>query len=254
MTTSTAAPGRRPLVALGDFFFRFRNIVFPIVMIALFAGFKPAGFGGDERVAWASDALGFLIALAGQVLRAAVIGLAYIKRGGKDGRVYANTLVTEGFFNHCRNPLYLGNILIALGLFVIHGDPRVCLIGMAFVLLMYVSIVAAEEAYLSEKFGEEYAAYCRRVNRWLPKLRGLRATMTGMRFQWRRLIAKEHGSTYVWLSTSVLLVGYEAALREPRPGRTFFAALAGVLAALTLGWVTAQFLKKTGRLREPGSS
>ncbi len=252
MSTPSDADSRPTrFVGIGNWFFRSRNIVFPVVMVGLFAGFRPATFTASGRWDWAVDALGILISLTGQILRAAVIGYAYIKRGGKDGRVYATTLVVEGFFNHSRNPLYLGNILMATGLFIIHNNPWVYAIGIPFVLLMYISIVAAEEAYLREKFGQEYDDYCRRVNRWLPNPRGLRQTMGSMRFQWRRLIAKEHGSTYVWLSTTLLLLGYEAALRNPRPSDAYFIALGAGLAGLTLGWATAQYLKKSGRLREP---
>jgi hypothetical protein len=41
--------------------------------------------------------------------------LAYIVRGGKEGKPYAEGLVTRRNFNHCRNPLYVGNILMLLG-------------------------------------------------------------------------------------------------------------------------------------------
>jgi len=255
MSTPVDAASRPSLlVGIGNWFFRYRNIAFPVVMVGLFAGFRPAAFTPSGRWDWAVDALGFLISLTGQILRAAVIGYAYIKRGGKDGRVYANTLVAEGFFSHSRNPLYLGNILMATGLFIIHNNPWVYALGMPFVLLMYISIVAAEEAYLREKFGQEYSDYCERVSRWLPNPRGLRQTMASMRFRWRRLIAKEHGSTYVWLSTTLLLLGYEAALRDPRPAQSYFVALGAVLAVLTLGWAAAQYLKKSGRLREPAET
>src|SRR5678815_5444661 len=59
---------------------------------------------------------GLLIALSGQVLRAVTIGLEYIIRGGRNRQVYAEKLVTGGMFAHCRNPLYVGNFLVLVGL------------------------------------------------------------------------------------------------------------------------------------------
>ena len=66
--------------------------------------------------------LGLLITVTGQLIRGATIGLAYIIRGGKEGKVYAEELVTTGIFNHCRNPLYVGNILMLFGVGVLSNS------------------------------------------------------------------------------------------------------------------------------------
>ena len=44
---------------------------------------------------------------------------------------------------HARNPLYVGNYLTILGLFVILNNPWAYLIGMAFYTLLYLAIVSA---------------------------------------------------------------------------------------------------------------
>src|SRR6185436_5722926 len=99
------------MVRIGNFLFHYRNGLFPLVFVLLFLNQRKAL--PDQSVA---VILGFTIAIAGQVLRAITIGLAYIKRGGKDRQVYADDLVTDGMFSHCRNPLYVGNLLVVLGL------------------------------------------------------------------------------------------------------------------------------------------
>ena len=71
------------------------------------------------------DIAGVLIILSGLGLRAVVIGLAYIKRGGVNKMIHADTLVTNGLFAHCRNPLYAGNLLVVAGLLVIFNNPWV---------------------------------------------------------------------------------------------------------------------------------
>lgn len=233
-------------IRCGQFLFRYRNAVFPLALLALFAGFRPVYPLGSERLDRWLDLLGLAVALAGQGLRAAVIGYAYIRRGGRHGRVYADRLVTEGFFGHARNPLYLGNLLVLLGLFIIHNNPWVYALGGAFFLLAYSSIVAAEEAYLRTKFGEAYDAYCRRVNRWLPDLRGLGRSIEGMRFAWRRLVVKEYGSAYAWVATALGLLAYEALSGYERQ-RPYLIVLAVLLSLATAGWAAARYLKK-GRL------
>jgi protein-S-isoprenylcysteine O-methyltransferase Ste14 len=252
--TRPATTGSRrasSLVAWGDFFFRNRNGVFPLVLLALFAGFRPVYPQGSERLDNWLDVVGIGIALLGQGLRVAVIGYVYIIRGGMNKQVYAEDLVTEGFFRHSRNPLYVGNLLVLLGLFVIHNNPWVYVLGGAFFLFAYCSIVAAEEAYLSRKFGEAYDDYCRRVNRWLPDLRGLRQSIEGMQFAWRRVIVKEYGSTYAWCAGALLLMAYDTlAYFSYDQRRLYLNSLGVILVVLTICWLLIRWLKRSLRLRE----
>ena len=113
------------LLQSGHFFFKFRNALFPIVFVLLFLFSRPSLFLGSEFLDRYVVLLGSLIALAGQAFRLLVIGFAYIKRGGKNGKVYAETLVTKGFYAHTRNPMYVGNFLIAFGLGLVYGSPWV---------------------------------------------------------------------------------------------------------------------------------
>src|SRR3546814_20757943 len=68
-------------------------------------------------------------------------------------------LVTGGIFGVCRNPLYLGNMLIYAGVFLMHGHPLVVALGIISYFLIYQSIIAAEEFFLRGKFGQAYADY-----------------------------------------------------------------------------------------------
>jgi protein-S-isoprenylcysteine O-methyltransferase Ste14 len=232
------------LVGAGRLLFRHRNLLFPLVLVALLAGVRPAP-PAEGAVDWL-DVFGLAVALVGQSLRVAVIGYAYIKRGGKNRQVYAAKLVTGGFFAHCRNPLYLGNLIVLLGLFMIHGHPWVYALGGAFFLFGYSAIVAAEEDYLREKFGESYVMYCRRVSRWLPDFRGLKRSLEGMQFDWRRVVVKEYGSAYAWTVGAVLLLVYE---RSAALTAATFAIAASALGLLTAGWIAARYYKK--RVLEP---
>ncbi len=245
------APTRRaPLVGLGNFLFRHRNNVFPVVFLAIVvldAPRYPLGRAGLDR---AMDALGLALALAGQALRAAVIGLAYIQRGGRAGKVYAEDLVTDGLFAHSRNPLYVGNILVFVGLFVILNSSLGWIVGVPAVLVAYWSLVFAEEDFLRRKFGAAYEAYCRDVNRFLPSLRGLRETVGSMRFHWRRVIRKEYGSTWSWMTVAIGLLFWERVAVEGFASvRPDLPAYVAAWIAVTALYVLARFMKKTGRLR-----
>jgi protein-S-isoprenylcysteine O-methyltransferase Ste14 len=227
----------RPFIAYGHFLFRTRNWFFPLVLVPIFLLTQPVP---DPRM----HVLGVLVSIAGLAFRALVIGLAYIKRGGIGKRIAAPVLVTEGMFAHVRNPLYLGNLLIAAGLLIVHNDPWSYLLGGGFVLLSYASIVAAEEEFLRGRFGAQYEAYCARVPRWLPDLRHFRRTLAGMRFDGRRVLAKDYGTAAAWaISVSLLFMD------EVRAGVTANVLPASfALFLVLLGALGIRMLKRSGGL------
>ena len=88
------------LVRLGTFLFKRRKYVLTPTFLAVALCGRPRQLFGSATWDVALDAAGIAVALCGQSLRAAVIGLAYIKRGGKSGTIHADTLVQRGLFAH----------------------------------------------------------------------------------------------------------------------------------------------------------
>lgn len=80
-------------------------------------------------------------------------------------------LVVRGPYRLVRHPVYLGEVVAALGLVVAKPHPLVILLVMVFVGLQYWRTVYEERA-LSAAYPGEYPAYVRRVPRLLPGLRG----------------------------------------------------------------------------------
>jgi protein-S-isoprenylcysteine O-methyltransferase Ste14 len=238
------------IVQIGDWFFKYRNIAFPVMLVALFTGLPPTPFLGSAVIdAWL-DMLGLLLALAGSGLRAWVIGLAYIKRGGLDKKVHADTLVSSGMFAVCRNPLYVGNALVLLGLFVVHNNPLAYLFGLLFFGVAYWGIVAAEEKFLLEKFGDDYRDYCARVNRFWPNFRNYREAVTGMDFNWRRIVIKDYSTVYTWVVGMMVLIAWEHAHWA---GASFLDAVTSVIIPLAIATtlvLLTRVLKKRGLLSE----
>ena len=161
MTAPTApvAPAPlRPLVTAGRFFFRTRDVVLPVMLVALALLTLPqtptaGGIGSGALVPW-----GIAVSLLGQFWRALCIGIVYIQRGGKNRRPHADELVTDGLFSVCRNPLYIGNFAIQLGLLMGLDTQLGYAIGVPFILWVYAAIVAAEEEFLRAQFGAVYDA------------------------------------------------------------------------------------------------
>lgn len=195
------------MIAIGNFFFKYRNLIFPIFGLLIFIPspplFSESVFGPDFYAIPMIS--GLFIAITGQVIRALTVGLKYIVRGGKNKKVYAEDLVTEGLFHHCRNPLYVGNILMLAGVGLISNSLIFLIIMVPLFCFIYQAIVLAEENYLRGKFGPGYEEYTRNVNRWVPTLQGFPDTISSMKFNWRRYIINEYNTVYL-LVVSILIV------------------------------------------------
>ncbi|NQX92455.1 MAG: phospholipid methyltransferase, partial [Flavobacteriales bacterium] len=189
------------MVKIGNFLFKYRNMLFPLFYLCLFIP-SPQMFE-DVRIPLI---IGFIIALKGQLVRVMTIGLKYIVRGGRDKKVYAEDLVTEGIFSHCRNPLYVGNVLMLIGTGFMSNSWFFNLVMSPLFFFFYEAIIRAEENYLRGRFGQGYEDYCKDVHRWFFKIKGLGTTLKSMTFNWYRVMVKEYNTSYIWLTGVVLVI------------------------------------------------
>jgi len=240
------------MVSIGNFFFKYRNWIFILFYAALFIPswplFSKEAFG-DFYYLW-PVIVGLFITISGQAIRGATIGLAYIVRGGKEGKPYAEGLVTEGIFNHCRNPLYVGNILMLLGVGILANSLLYVAVMMPVFLFIYQAIVLAEEDFLRKKFGPGYDEYCKKVNRWIPNFKGIGKTFERMQFNWRRWVLREHTTQFIWLAgiTLLLFLSYPELTGHNNSLRNLL--LAAILGILLIVYVFFRYLKKTGKFKE----
>jgi protein-S-isoprenylcysteine O-methyltransferase Ste14 len=229
------------MVALGNFLFHYRTTLSPFLpLLLLLPG--PAVMPNPFIAAL----LGLVVAGAGQIIRGTTIGLEYIVRGGRNHRVYADALVTEGVFRHTRNPMYVGKFFMVLGAGIASNRWPSLLAITATYAFMYQAITLAEEAYLERKFGKAFDAYCRAVPRWWPTLRGLEQTFARTRFNWTRVLAKEYSAPLGWTLPIVLIGLYNIAATTGLAARPVaVAVLWSTLGAAALFWFAVGLLKKT---------
>ena len=123
MRSQATAPLQRWNIAVGNFFFKYRNALFPAMFVLVVLTLRPGIMFGNPSLDRLLAACGAVVALAGQLVRLATIGFEYIERGGRDRRVYASRLVQGGVYGLTRNPMYVGNGLIAIGLTMAAGSP-----------------------------------------------------------------------------------------------------------------------------------
>ena len=234
----------------GTFLFKYRDAVFPTVILATIIATRPQFPNGSRSADLWLDLVGILVAAAGQALRITVIGYRYIVRGGKNRKVHAEDLVTEGIFGLARNPLYVGNILVLFGIFIIWNAPLLYAIGVPFTLVGYMAIVAAEEAFLRGKFGAAYDEYCRTTNRWIPDFRKAPEALRGIPFNWRRVLLREYGSWTAWIGTAGVLIIAESLYAAPYENQAgLINAIVGVLIVVFVAWAVTRWLKLNKRIR-----
>jgi protein-S-isoprenylcysteine O-methyltransferase Ste14 len=80
------------------------------------------------------------------------------------------TLLTEGPFRYCRNPMTLGTILAYLGIAVAVGTVAGTVLVLCIALLLVTYLKRLEEGELAERFGAAYLAYRRDVPFIIPRL------------------------------------------------------------------------------------
>ncbi len=116
----------------------------------------------------------FVVAAPLVVLGVAVTAGA-LKRFGSAGtdERYAkpsSAIVKDGAYALTRNPMFLGLILIYLGL-VVAVNAAWALVGVpVLTLYLHFGVVRREERYLEDRFGDEYTSYTTSVPRWIPRV------------------------------------------------------------------------------------
>jgi protein-S-isoprenylcysteine O-methyltransferase Ste14 len=236
----------------GRFVFRYRDYLVPGVLVLVLALTRPRLPFGSERLGAWLDAGGIFVAALGQALRVIVIGYAYIRRGGINKRPAAPTLVCEGVYAHSRNPMYVGDFLLFVGLAMIDNSVGVYLVVLPTVAVALLAIVLTEERYLTARFGAAYTAYCARVNRFVPDLRGFAATRRDLRFDWRRVLRSEYGTTFAWVSAVFVLLARGAVVRRGWEDATSqLQRLVMFYVPVVLAYAVVRWLKKSRRLSSP---
>ena len=85
-----------------------------------------------------------------------------------DITIKSNRLETGGVYAIVRNPIYSAFLFICIGALLFCRNWYVLILPPLFWVYLTVFMKLTEEKWLSERFGEEYKAYSKRVNRLIP--------------------------------------------------------------------------------------
>jgi len=176
----------------GNWLFRWRSFL-PLVIAPLFIiGLQHSTYPmGSHLLGRLWELFCLAISLAGLGIRIYTVG--YVP-AGTSGRTTSNPkaqeLNTTGMYSIVRHPLYLGNFVIFVGIALF---ARSTLLAVACVLaffLYYERIIIAEEAFLSDKFGEVFTQWAEKTPMIVPRFRLW--CKPAQPFSWRVVLTREY--------------------------------------------------------------
>jgi protein-S-isoprenylcysteine O-methyltransferase Ste14 len=190
----------------GDWLFRRRSVaplvLLPFAVLVLATQTRP---WTDSLLARRAYELGcLLVSLLGVAVRSLALGWAGPGSSGRNTREQiADHLNVTGIYSVCRHPLYLGNILMMAGVLLFTHSPLLTLAGVLFYVLLYERIIAAEERFLEQRFGEDFRHWAAGRPALLPKWSlWLRPPSP---FSWRAAVKGEfYGVTALLVALSAL--------------------------------------------------
>ncbi|WP_036259827.1 methyltransferase family protein [Methylocapsa aurea] len=84
-----------------------------------------------------------------------------------DIRKPTTAIVTSGVFKLSRNPIYLGMVLLCVGIAFAVNSAWILASAAPLALILQKGVIEREEAYLAQKFGAAYLQYKGSVRRWI---------------------------------------------------------------------------------------
>lgn len=141
---------------------QFHSRVFAIaaaMLMFISSPLMPANAFPRECMLW----VGYLLVIIGSMGRA----YCSVFIGGRKN----DEVVRSGPFSVVRNPLYVFSFIALTGVGLQSGMMIMLALLLSAFMAYYPLVVAKEEAFLLDKFGEPYAAYLREVPRWRPNFR-----------------------------------------------------------------------------------
>ncbi len=187
---------REEMEASGRWLFRWRSYL-PLLMAALFlVALRSFHYPYESHLLdelWEMVCLA--VALLGLGVRVLTLGTVPSGTSGRNTKTQvANVLNTAGMYSVVRHPLDLGNFLIWVGVSLFIRSWWFTLIVILLFWLYYERIMAAEERFLEDKFGEEFTRWADRTPAFIPDFKKWRRPE--MPFSLKTVLRKEYSSFF----------------------------------------------------------
>jgi protein-S-isoprenylcysteine O-methyltransferase Ste14 len=219
-------------------------IFLAVSLIALFPSFffrKASEDLSDELI----EMFGIAFILLGQIFRVSARGYKSEHSGN------GSALIQTGPYALVRNPMYLGILLIGLGIVMMLFNLGVLVVFLSIFVIRYLLLIFKEEKKLKVLFPADYPLYKKKVPRLLPSIQMLLekdiSEYLPLKFSW---LKKELGSILAVLLITIFVESWEdiknegarVYLREAIP--MFIAIILFVILVIYLSIRTRELSKK----------
>jgi protein-S-isoprenylcysteine O-methyltransferase Ste14 len=144
----------------------------PLVMILLIVVGLVIQFASPQRVlteGWVQLVVGLPLLAIGLVLTRRSLKLFSVE--GTDERYAEPTsvIVQTGPYARTRNPMFVGAVLLYLGVALAVNTVWILLGLPVLTLYLHFGVIRREERFLEARFGRDYTDYKTKVPRWAPR-------------------------------------------------------------------------------------
>ena len=233
---------REEFLSSGTWIFRWRSYLpFFLVGVILFALRDYDYPGGSEVAAGWWDIFCVATSFLGLLIRIITVGHTPSGTSGRNTRKQiADSLNTTGIYSVVRNPLYLGNFFVALGMAMFACLWWVVVIYTLVFWVYYERIIFVEEDFLIKKFDHEYLAWANAARAFMPKLALYKAS--ALPFSMRYVLRREGNTLLTLVGVFFLLeITRNYYLTERFQTDTNWLLL---LSGSTFIWAVLRFLRK----------
>jgi protein-S-isoprenylcysteine O-methyltransferase Ste14 len=147
------------MIKFGNFLFRWRGVIGFIAFVLIWLLSRP-----NLASIWIS--LPFI--LVGLFFRLWASG--YLGKEGRSIEITTKSLITQGPYRFTRNPLYIGNFFLTVGVLIgFHSPFYLVILMLGLFLVEYSIIIKSEQDFLRKHFGNDYLTYCKMTGVIFPK-------------------------------------------------------------------------------------
>tara|TARA_B100002052_G_C15828431_1_gene574129 strand:+ start:180 stop:911 length:732 start_codon:yes stop_codon:yes gene_type:complete len=192
------------ILHIGKFLFQYRGqIPILLILIAVPVIYKTSYY---EKIPIETQSIvkciAILIALCGLIIRFITVATTPTGTSGKNRkRQVADQLNTTGIYSIVRNPLYLANYLIWLGVSIYSLSYLLIIITSLFFFIIYEKIILVEEDFLTKKYQKKYETYSLKTPCLLPNFNNY--IKSNINFDFKKIIREEYSPT---LSTIISFI------------------------------------------------
>jgi len=195
----------------GNWLFKYRGQI-PIILLLIAIPIINSTSYYSELEEYTTNiiqSIAITISIIGLILRYFTIGTTPLGTSGRNRNAQiAETLNTTGIYSITRNPLYLANYIIWLGISTYSLSYVLTIITSLFFLFVYERIILVEEFFLTKTYKKDYEYFIKKTPVFFPKFKNYK--ISTQPFLLKKILKQEYSST---LSTIIAFIYIDLIIR-----------------------------------------